>query len=60
MLKRLEVTFESMLWSDRLKKFENEIMECYLQFKNHLNSMETIKVDDLIAASTGEIVKFNL
>lgn len=56
MLKRLDVTFDSFLWSDRVKKLEDKVMTCYKQFMEELEVLPPVGVDDLIAASTGDLI----
>lgn len=55
MLKRLDVTFESFLWSDRIKKFEDKVMKMYRPARDTIATPQSVNIDDLLAATSGAI-----
>uniref|UniRef100_A0A915DX54 Protein FAM98A n=1 Tax=Ditylenchus dipsaci TaxID=166011 RepID=A0A915DX54_9BILA len=52
MVKRLEVTFESFFWSDRVKKLEEKIMEVYQPAKEAMVSPQGVFAEDVLSATT--------
>ncbi|KAI1723735.1 transmembrane protein 65 domain-containing protein [Ditylenchus destructor] len=52
MLKRLDVTFESFLWSDRIKKFEDKVMKMYRPARDTIATPQSVNIDDLLAATS--------
>ena len=63
LLKRLDVTVDSFMWSDRIKKMEPEIMEMYKPGRERLEYSPKVYVEDIMTASSGEYIsrmKFKL
>uniref|UniRef100_A0A914ER77 Protein FAM98A n=1 Tax=Acrobeloides nanus TaxID=290746 RepID=A0A914ER77_9BILA len=52
LLKRLDVTVDSFMWSDRIKKMEPEIMEMYKPSRERLEYSSKVYVEDIMAASS--------
>lgn len=50
LLKRLDVTVQSFLWSDRLKSKENEVMTCYKSKRDGMTSEPDVSIAQLLAA----------
>ncbi|XP_076619680.1 protein FAM98A [Colletes latitarsis] len=50
LLKRLDVTIQSFLWSDRMKSKENELSKQYEETRKFLNTEPDITFADLLAA----------
>jgi hypothetical protein len=55
LLKRLDVTLKSFMWSDHIKKIEPEIMEMYKSSRDWKYSPK-VYVEDIMAASLGEYI----
>ncbi|KAI1714257.1 transmembrane protein 65 domain-containing protein [Ditylenchus destructor] len=52
MLKRLDVTFDSFLWSDRIKKLEEKVMKVYRPARENIVPPQSVNIDDLLAATS--------
>uniref|UniRef100_A0A914EPA4 Uncharacterized protein n=1 Tax=Acrobeloides nanus TaxID=290746 RepID=A0A914EPA4_9BILA len=50
LLKRLDVTVDSFMWSDRIKKMEPEIMDMYKPGRERLEYSPKVYVEDIMAA----------
>ncbi len=53
LLTRLDVTIQSFKWADRLKQCNNEISNIYNQKRKELQSKQSIKIYEIIAARDG-------
>ncbi|KAL7677211.1 hypothetical protein ACOME3_003451 [Neoechinorhynchus agilis] len=53
LLKRLEVTVNSFLWSDRTKKLEKQIMDIYNDRIRHLSEEPIVELSHLLASREG-------
>lgn len=58
LIKRLDVTLESFLWSDRVKKLEPKVRAVYDPLKAALPLPHRLQPEDLIASTTGFIANF--
>ncbi len=58
LLTRLDVTIQSFKWAERLKECNNEISNIYSQKRKELQSKQTIKIYEIIAARDG--YKYNI
>ncbi|XP_063995651.1 protein FAM98A [Diachasmimorpha longicaudata] len=50
LLKRLDVTVQSFLWSDRIKVKEHELTNCYHSKRDKMSSRPSVTISQLLAA----------
>lgn len=50
LLKRLDVTFKSFLWSDRLKSKENQLNSCYYEKREKMSIEPNVKISNLLSS----------
>uniref|UniRef100_A0A0N5AIC6 Protein FAM98A n=1 Tax=Syphacia muris TaxID=451379 RepID=A0A0N5AIC6_9BILA len=56
LLKRLDVTIQSFIWSDRIKKIEDKVYEVYRPRRDNIFVSANVAMDDLLAASTDLLI----